>query len=543
MLNLSELCTYFRAGISVVAIDSPTAAENAVLQALAVEFQAGRIVQTWDCSNQLQTVALRVDENAAVVRLESKPDVNFKSQGHPVEAILKHIIQLCQAPSSDIASAKILFVLKDLYAFVTGSNANAVLVRTLKDCCFALKRSRHRLVILHDGQKTPIEFQDLIAVMQHRLPGESETRDILQQRITMLQQAAILAERRVNVNLDESGYKRLVRSLLGMTQEGMEDTLQLVITRDGIVDESTITAIAAIKQQRFATQGVEYAQAPDVAVQGMPNLSSWAKTLARLLEPMAQEAWNIPFPKGVLLAGEGGTGKTLAVKCLAQELGLPVIVLDTSKLMQKELGASEENLRRIIAAAESMAPSILFIDEIDKALGYAESDGGTSSRMFGYLLQWFQEHQSAVFVAATVNEPWRLKPELLRRFSKAFLVDLPDIEARKSIFQVQTCKFKLPIADHDLQTLAEQTPDFTGDEIRKVVHECAADAYAQGHPGEISMAMYLSQINCKEPQFRNNRDRLDQLRAWMSAGNAEPVRNAPIHPDLQHDRVTAVEFA
>jgi SpoVK/Ycf46/Vps4 family AAA+-type ATPase len=327
-----------------------------------------------------------------------------------------------------------------------------------------------------------------------------------------------------------------------MTQEAMEDTLQLVITRDGTVDESTIAAIAAIKQQRFATQGVEYAQAPDVAVQGMPNLSSWAKTLAKLLEPVAQLEWQIPFPKGVLLAGEGGTGKTLAVKCLAQELGLPVIVLDTSKLMQKELGASEENLRRIIAAAEAMAPSILFIDEMDKGLGNAESDGGTSSRMFGYLLQWFQEHQSAVFVAATVNEPWRLKPELLRRFSKAFLVDLPDIAARRSIFQVQIAKFKLAIPDHDLQTLAEQTPDFTGDEIRKVVHECAAAAYAAGHPGEVSMAMYLAQIDRKEPQFRNNRDRLAQLRAWMSAGNAEPMRDAQTHPDLQHDRVTAVEF-
>jgi AAA+ superfamily predicted ATPase len=540
MLNLNELCTYFRAGISVVAIDSPTAAENAVLQALAVEFQAGRMVQTWDCRNQLQTVALRVDETAAVVGIERKPDVNFKSQGHPVEAILKHIIQQCQAPLD--TSAKILFVLKDLSTFVTGANANPVLVRTLKDCCFALKRSRHRLVLLHDGWPPPLEFQDLMAVMQHSLPGEGETRDILQQRITMLQQAATLAERTVQVNLAEAGYQRLVRSLLGMTQEAMEDTLQLVITRDGTVDESTIAAIAAIKQQRFATQGVEYAQAPDVAVQGMPNLSSWAKTLAKLLEPVAQLEWQIPFPKGVLLAGEGGTGKTLAVKCLAQELGLPVIVLDTSKLMQKELGASEENLRRIIAAAEAMAPSILFIDEMDKGLGNAESDGGTSSRMFGYLLQWFQEHQSAVFVAATVNEPWRLKPELLRRFSKAFLVDLPDIAARRSIFQVQIAKFKLAIPDHDLQTLAEQTPDFTGDEIRKVVHECAAAAYAAGHPGEVSMAMYLAQIDRKEPQFRNNRDRLAQLRAWMSAGNAEPMRDAQTHPDLQHDRVTAVEF-
>jgi SpoVK/Ycf46/Vps4 family AAA+-type ATPase len=215
--------------------------------------------------------------------------------------------------------------------------------------------------------------------------------------------------------------------------------------------------------------------------------------------------------------------------------------------MQKELGASEENLRRIIGAAEAMAPSILFIDEMDKMFGAGDLDGGTSSRMFGYLLQWFQEHQSAVFVAATVNEPWKLKPELIRRFAKAFLVDLPDIEARRNIFQVQAGRFKLSIPAQDLQNLAEQTPDFTGDEIRKVVHECAAAAYAQGHPGEVTLDMLLAEVNRKEPQFRNNTQRLQELRKWMSAGNAEPVRSMVsrgenLEHSLGRDRVEAVEF-
>jgi SpoVK/Ycf46/Vps4 family AAA+-type ATPase len=174
--------------------------------------------------------------------------------------------------------------------------------------------------------------------------------------------------------------------------------------------------------------------------------------------------------------------------------------------------------------------------------GSSDLDGGTSSRMFGYLLQWFQEHESPVFVAATVNEPWRLKPEMLRRFAKAFLVDLPDIEARRNIFAVQADRFKLAIPAMDLQTLAEQTPDFTGDEIRKVVHECAAAAYANGHPGQVDLVALMVEVNRKEPQFRNNRDRLDKLRAWMSAGNAEPVRLALVHPDLVSDRSVAVEF-
>jgi hypothetical protein len=539
MLDRQGISTRFKAGISVVALSSPTAAENAVIQELVQEFGVDRSVQTWDCSHQLQTVRARMN-GRIVTGIERQPDTSFQVNGHPVDSLLKHITNLCQNPNQ--AGAKTLFIVKDLYAFVTGVAANAALVRSLKECCFALKRSSNRMVILHDSLRTPLEFQDLIADMSHPLPGESETAAIAQQRITMLQRAATSAGHTVEQQLDDDGMKRLVRSLLGMTQEGMEDTLQLVITRDGHITEGTIGAISQIKQQRFASQGIEYAPAPDVTVQGMPNLTNWAQTLAKLLEPAAQEEWNIPFPKGVLLAGEGGTGKTLAVKCLAQELGLPVIVLDTSKLMQKELGASEENLRNIIAAAEAMAPSILFIDEMEKMFGSSDLDGGTSSRMFGYLLQWFQEHESPVFVAATVNEPWRLKPELLRRFAKAFLVDLPDIEARRNIFAVQADRFKLSILSTDLQTLAEQTPDFTGDEIRKVVHECAAAAYANGHPGQVDLVGLMAEVDRKEPQFRNNRDRLDKLRAWMSAGNASPVRSAPVHPDLVGDRSVAVEF-
>jgi ATP-dependent 26S proteasome regulatory subunit len=533
MLDLAAISTRFRAGISVIALASPTAAENAVVEALVAEFGGDRTVQTWDLSNQLQTVRMQRG-------LEREPDKSFKVEGHPVDALLKHVTALCSNTRTD--GVKTLFVVKDLYPFVSGSGANAALVRALKECCFALKRSRNRLIILHDDMQTPAEFLDLIADMQHSLPGEAETLQIAQARIVMMQRSAQAVNREVPMGLDSEGMKRLVRSLLGMTEEGMEDTLQLVITRDGRVDESTIASISQIKQQRFASQGVEYAQSPDVAVQGMGNLQTWTTTLARLLEPAAQEEWNIPFPKGVLLAGEGGTGKTLAVKSLAQVLGLPVIVLDPSKLMQKELGASEANLRRVIAAAEAMAPSILFIDEMEKMMGGGDTDGGTSSRMFGYFLQWFQEHQSSVFVAATVNEPWRLKPEMLRRFAKCFLVDLPDIEARRSIFAVQVARFKLAIAPQDLQHLAEQTPDFTGDEIRKVVHECASRAYADGHPGEVSLEVLLEEVNRKEPQFANNRDRLEQLRAWMSAGNAEPVRNIPVGRQMLGDRGLAVEF-
>ena len=522
-LNLPDIHARFNAGISTVAIDSPTGAEQSVVAQITNEFlnilapPRRMRVLLWDTARQLQTLSSG----------NPTPDSSAGSSGAPVD-LLKYILSLC---SGDSSTPKSLFIVKDVYPYISGSSASPTVIRWLKEVCYALKRSQHRLILLHDGEQTPIVFQDLIADLKHPLPDESEASAIVQRRISALQDSARSQRQILPVNLDDDGMKRLVRAVLGMTQEAIDDVLQLVAIADRSIDDRSIEAINRIKQQRYASQGIEYAQAPDVEVQGMPVLSDWAARMGCLLEPTAQD-WNIPFPKGILLAGEGGTGKTLGVKCLAKTWGLPIVVLDLSKLMQKELGASEANLRAVIQAAEAIAPSILMLDEIDKMLGNGENDGGTSSRILGYFLQWFQEHNSSVFVAATANEPWKLKPELIRRFAKCFLVDLPDIPARRGIFQVQMERYRLletiapDTANNWLDVLSEQTPDFTGDEIRKVVHESAIAAYAAGQPGQTTLEAMLVEINLKEPQFRRNNQRLLALREWASSGNASFVRDA-----------------
>lgn len=543
-LNLADIHARFNAGISTVAIDSPTGAEQSVVAQITNEFlnvlspPRRMRVLLWDTARQLQVLSGGNDYS-------STPDGSAGTSGAPVD-LLKYILSL---GSGDSSTPKSLFIVKDVYPYISGASASPTVIRWLKEVCYALKRSQHRLILLHDGEQTPIVFQDLIADLKHPLPDESEATAIVQRRITALQDSARSQRQSLPVNLDEDGMKRLVRAVLGMTQEAIDDVLQLVAIADRSIDDRSIEAINRIKQQRYASQGIEYAQAPDVEVQGMPVLSEWASRMGCLLEPTAQD-WNIPFPKGMLLAGEGGTGKTLGVKCLAKTWGLPIVVLDLSKLMQKELGASEANLRAVIQAAEAMAPSILMLDEIDKMLGSSDNDGGTSSRILGYFLQWFQEHNSSVFVAATANEPWKLKPELIRRFAKCFLVDLPDIPARRGIFQVQMERYRLletiapDIAQNWLDLLSEQTPDFTGDEIRKVVHESAVAAYAAGQPGQTTLEAMLAEINLKEPQFRRNNQRLLALREWASSGNASFVREASqriMHEQLMGDRL--VNFA
>ena len=525
-LHIPDIHARFNAGISIVAIDSPTGAEQSVVAQITHEFlnvlspPRRMRVLLWDTARQLQTLSCTTSNDC-----NSRPDGSAGTSGAPVD-LLKYILNLCTGEST---TPKSLFIVKDVYPYISGPSASPTVIRWLKEVCYALKRSQHRLILLHDGEQTPIVFQDLIADLKHPLPDESEATAIVQRRISALQDSARSQRQALPVNLDEDGMKRLVRAVLGMTQEAIDDVLQLVAINHRVIDDRSIEAINRIKQQRYASQGIEYAQAPDVEVQGMPVLSEWASRMGCLLEPAAQE-WNIPFPKGMLLAGEGGTGKTLGVKCLAKTWGLPIVILDLSKLMQKELGTSEANLRAVIQAAEAIAPSILMLDEIDKMLGNSDNDGGTSSRILGYFLQWFQEHNSSVFVAATANEPWKLKPELIRRFAKCFLVDLPDIPARRGIFQVQMERYRLleaidpEIANEWLDRLSEQTADFTGDEIRKVVHESAIAAYASGQPGQTSLEAMLVEINEKEPQFRRNNQRLLALREWASSGNASFVR-------------------
>ena len=291
-LNLADIHARFNAGISTVAIDSPTGAEQSVVAQITNEFlnvlapPRRMRVLLWDTARQLQTLSSG----------NPTPDSSAGSSGAPVD-LLKYILSLCTGESS---TPKSLFIVKDVYPYISGASASPTVIRWLKEVCYALKRSQHRLILLHDGEQTPIVFQDLIADLKHPLPDESEASAIVQRRITALQDSARSQRQSLPVNLDEDGMKRLVRAVLGMTQEAIDDVLQLVAIADRSIDDRSIEAINRIKQQRYASQGIEYAQAPDVEVQGMPVLSEWASRMGCLLEPTAQD-WNIPFPKGVVV--------------------------------------------------------------------------------------------------------------------------------------------------------------------------------------------------------------------------------------------------
>ncbi|QLE59808.1 AAA family ATPase [Nostoc sp. TCL26-01] len=518
--NTQEVITSFHAGCATVAINSPTASEINITHQLIVDIalRLGMESYIWDIAKSLQKVEPKM-RSGKVTGLPKTPAPNFDAKGHPIEALLKHI----EAECANNTSVRKLFILKDIYPFITGINPNPVFVRLAIDTFNAAKRSSHRLVILHDNLRTPKVFQDLIADMHNPNPTQQETEHIFDTRVEALKKSAIAQGAELPIHISPSDKKRLIRALQGMSYEAIEDAISLCATSLRKVDVGAIEFLSKHKQKKFAAKGIRYAESPDVAVQGLPAVTEWAETMAALLEPEAQEKYNIPFPSGALWVGVGGTGKTLCVKTISQLWGLPSLIMDTGSLMSRELGASEERLREYIQAAEDLAPSILFIDEFDKLMpggNAVESDSGTSARMFGYFLTWFEENKSSVFVAATCNRPWGIKDETKRRFTKIFYVDLPNLEARRDIWNVQLNHCKVAIKKPEMERLASVSADYTGAEIRKVVQQCASYSYAKTRKVNVSVEDLLAELHRTPAQFKANTRELEELRKWARSGGA-----------------------
>lgn len=517
-LDTTQIKRYFNSTINTVAIDSPTGSERTVINQIAADIAVPLKLELyiWDCAQALTRADIKLSRGGKFQRLERNPATNFKPKGHPVEDLLRHIMAECKS-----SSASALFVIKDLYPFFNVPSPNPSLIRLAIDTWFDVKRSPNKVIILHDSLGTPKAFQDLVADMVNPLPNEAETKVVLKQRIEELVNTAKNQGVDFKVELNETDRDRIVRALLGMTQEAMDDTIQLCAVQQGRLSSQSADIISKIKKEKLATRGVEFADDPDVEVQGMPFLHHWIQTVTPLLEEKAQKEWNLGFPRGMLTIGVGGTGKSLAAKCLAHTWSLPIIVLDFGSMMSSRLGESEQKLKESLRAAESIAPCILWADEFDKAFNGStgsESDGGTSARMFGYFLRWTIESKAPVFIAATANRPWGFKGELLRRFQTIY-VDLPNRDARKQIWGVQLKKYKIQLSEPEIATLAAESENFTGDEINKIVYHCAGVAYGERRPGQVTVPELIAQIRSKPPQFEQDEE-LEKLRTWARSGKA-----------------------
>ncbi|HEY9655066.1 MAG TPA: AAA family ATPase, partial [Crinalium sp.] len=366
-----------------------------------------------------------------------------------------------------------IFVFKDLHPFYS-----APVIRWLRDAISSFKGTQKTIILMSPVQEIPIELEKEVAVLDFPMPNMGELNHVLSQQLEQVRTRRITTEAR----------EKLLKAALGLTRDEAEKVYRKAQVTAGRLTEEEVDVVLSEKKQLIRRNGIlEYVEEDETidSVGGLEELKRWLKQRSNAFTERARE-YGLPQPKGMLILGVPGCGKSLIAKTTSRLWGLPLLRLDMGRVYDGSMvGRSEANLRGALKTAESISPAILFIDEMDKAFagtsGSADSDGGTSSRIFGSFLTWMQEKTSPVFVMATANRVERLPGEFLRkgRFDEIFFVDLPNSEERKEIFQIHLSKRRREIARFDLDQLANVCDGFSGAEIEQALVAAMYEAFAQ----------------------------------------------------------------
>ncbi len=399
-----------------------------------------------------------------------------------------------------------LFVFKDLHPFYS-----APVIRWLRDAIASFKGSQKTIILMSPVQEIPIELEKEIAVLDFPMPDMSELNQVLSNQLEQTRGRRITTEAR----------EKLLKAALGLTRDEAEKVYRKAQVTAGRLTEEEVDVVLSEKKQLIRRNGIlEYLEEEGTIddVGGSEDLKGWLTDRSSAFTERARE-YGLPQPKGVLLLGVPGCGKSLIAKVTSRLWGLPLLRLDLGRVYDGSMvGRSEANLRNALKTAESISPAILFIDEMDKAFagsaGSADSDGGTSSRIFGTFLTWMQEKKSPVFVLATANRVERLPGEFLRkgRFDEIFFVDLPNAEERKQIFMIHLTKRRKDISRFDVDQLANMSDGFSGAEIEQAVIAAMYDAFAQDR--EFTQLDIIVAIKATFPISRTMMEQVAALRDW-----------------------------
>jgi ATP-dependent 26S proteasome regulatory subunit len=420
-----------------------------------------------------------------------------------------------------------IFVLRDLHPMLknpTGEK-NVPIVRAIKNLTRELKpnrkTNRKTLVLLSQTLELPSELMEEATVIDFPLPNMEEIAHLISQ---------LVAPEKLNVT--GLAKEQLVKACQGLSQTRIQQVLARGLAAKQQINETDIDGVLVAKQQTIRQTGIlEFftTQVSLKSVGGLENLKQWVRMRQ---DGFTEEArrYGIPNPKGVLLVGIQGTGKSLSAKTIAHEWRLPLLRLDSGRLFGGIVGESESRVRQMIQLVEAIAPCVLWIDEIDKAFGNvtssADGDSGTSRRVFGSLITWMQEKTSPVFIVATANNVQILPAELLRkgRFDEIFFLNLPTELERQEIFKVHLQRLRPNrLREFDLERLAKQAKDFSGAEIEQVVIDGMHRAFGRGSTGQrqdFTTEDILSAMQETVPLAAIAHDQIAALKHWAKTAGA-----------------------
>ena len=497
---------------------------------------------------ELQSVASDINHSFYVWNSSE----GVKYDGKVADARTKDLgvaIDFCESKAKNLSS-KSLFVFCDAQLFLTG-NANPVYRRRLKDFAINIRNKGYNCncIIIAPNFEVTNDLQKEVTLLSFPLPTKEEVRKVITDFIAPYRNVD-----GISIDVDDKLLERYVEVSLGLTKLEIENCLSRALVNDRCIDESDLKIILNEKKQIIRKTGIlEFVETNlnlnDVG--GLENLKRWLELRSHCFSDEAR-AFGLKPPKGVLLTGVPGCGKSLTAKCVASAWNMPLLRLDMGKIFGGLVGQSESNIRLALKTAEAVAPSILWIDEIEKGLsgsGTGSQDSGTTTRVFGTILTWMQEKTSPVFVFATANNIDKLPPELLRkgRFDEIFFVDFPSWEERRKIIEIHISKLKRDLAKFDLDRLATLCGEKTfgkdivlsGAEIEAWVGSALIEAFSRKVNGDdasdIEMADFEHTLNRIVPMGQMRKDEFERLRKWAN----EKAVSASISTKEKKDETTA----
>ncbi len=417
------------------------------------------------------------------------------------------------------AETPAVFLLKDFNKFLTDLSIS----RKLRNISRILKLQPKTIIIIGSELIIPKELQDLITVIQFQLPLEKEINQELNRLVNSLK-----------IEIDAQLFESLVRACQGLSLERIRRVLSKIIATYKTIDENSIKVLLSEKKQIIRqTEILEYSSVNEKIdnLGGLENLKDWLKKRKTAFSIQASN-YGLPTPRGLLLIGIQGTGKSLTAKAIANDWQLPLLKLDVGKLFGGIVGESESRLRQMINVAETISPCILWIDEIDKAFSNTDSkgDSGTSNRVLATFTSWLSEKTKPVFVISTANNIDLLPLEIIRkgRFDEIFFLDLPKTEEREEIFKIHLQEFRPNTWESfDYSILAESSDSFSGAEIRQSIIEGMYQAFYEKREFKTEDICYA--LNELIPLAHLESDQMKKLQDWALSGRIRSASSKNIY--------------
>lgn len=397
-----------------------------------------------------------------------------------------------------------------------------VVRRKLRNVARRLRFTHKSIVVVTPTRKIPAELRDDAVVVDLPLPDTDEIRAVMEK---------VTQAPGVRVNLTPDGWRRLAQAGLGMTAGQVSRLIAETVVRDRTLDDRHIDAVTAQKQEVIReSEALEFYPVNETLddVGGLEVLKKWLGLRERAFSQAAQD-YGLPAPKGIALIGIPGTGKSLTAKLIGGMWRLPLLRLDVGALFGSLVGEAEERTRSALRLAETVAPCVVWIDEMEKALAHGGGDSGTSTRVFGNILTWMQEKTAPCFVVGTANDVASLPPEVLRkgRFDEIFFLDLPIEEERAEIIRVHLTKRRRLPEDFDVAALAAKSEGYVGAEIEQAILDAMHVGFDDGQR-EFSTADILDALERQVPLSVAQRETIENLRLWLREGRAQSASFAEL---------------